>query len=294
MLTKRNFRLGLFAILLIILCYIPWFFSSLLLLPKTNCSKEHHVFCDTPKEIGLEYETVSIINADGISLESWYIPAQNSKKGIILVHGHGGSRNEGLRFATSLHNTGFNLLALSLRRNANEYASMGYHEVKDVKAAVDFLLKEKKLESVGVFGFSMGAATSILAMEADTRIKAGLFSSGYASALDITSEAAKRDFGIPYYPLIPIVLRVINLRGNMKLETVRPIEKIGNISPRPISIFHCDKDHYVDSNHAARLFAEAREPKEKWIPNCDKHEFIWNTHREEAEKRSVDFFLKNL
>ena len=84
MLTKRNFRLGLFAILLIILCYIPWFFSSLLLLPKTNCSKEHHVFCDTPKEIGLEYETVSIINADGISLESRYIPAQNSKKGIIM------------------------------------------------------------------------------------------------------------------------------------------------------------------------------------------------------------------
>lgn len=292
--AKKNIRSILILTALVVLFYIPWFFSSLILLPKTNCSKEHHVFCDTPKEIGLDFETVKVVTSDGISLHSWYIPTENSKKGIILVHGHGGSRNEGLRFARSLHNAGFHLLTLNLRRNANEFASMGYHEVKDVHAGVDFLLKEKKLESIGVFGFSMGAATSIMAMESDNRLKAGIFSSGYSSAVDVISEAAKRDFGIPYYPLIPVVVNFINLRGSMKLETVRPIDKIGNISPRPISIFHCNKDDYVDSKHAELLFSNAKEPKEKWIPVCDKHELVWNFHKEEAEKRAVDFFLKNL
>jgi len=281
-------------ILLLVICFIPWYFSSLILYPKINCSKEHHVFCETPKEMGLGFETVTISTSDKVSLESWYIPSPNSKKGIILVHGHGGSRNEGLRFATVLNKAGYNLLALNLRRNANQFASMGFHERKDIKGGVDFLLNEKKLDSIGIFGFSMGAATSIMAMKEDGRIKAGIFSSGYASALDVMSEAAKRDFGIPYYPLIPIVRSLINIRGDMQIETVRPEDRIGNISPRPIYLFHCDKDDYVDVSHFERLFKNAKEPKEKWVPACTKHEQIWNFHKEESEKRAVEFFNKNL
>ncbi|HMW06726.1 MAG TPA: alpha/beta hydrolase [Leptospiraceae bacterium] len=284
----------LLIVILLVLVYIPWFFSSMVLLPKTNCSKEHHVFCDTPSELNLKYETIKIKNQDGLELESWFIPADNSDKAILLVHGHGGSRNEGLRFAKVLNESGYNLLALSLRRNSGEFATMGFYEVNDVKAAVDFLIQEKKIKTVGIFGFSMGAATSILAMEKDNRIKAGLFSSGYASALNVLSEAANRDFGIPYYPLIPIVREVLNFRAKMKIEDVRPVDKIGNISPRPILIFHCDKDDYVDSSHAEELFKNAKEPKEKWVPACNKHEFIWNTHKEEAELRASNFFKKNL
>lgn len=290
----NNRKSILLIIILLLLLYIPWFFSSMVLMPKTNCSKEHHVFCDTPSELNLKYETVKIKNSEGIELESWFLPAENSDKAIVLVHGHGGSRNEGLRFATALNKAGFNLLALSLRRNSGEFATMGFYEVDDVKAGVDFLILEKKMKSIGIFGFSMGAATSILAMEKDDRIKVGLFSSGYASALNVLSEAAKRDFGIPYYPLIPIVREVLNFRAKIKIEDVRPVDKIGNISPRPILIFHCDKDDYVDSSHAEELFAKAKEPKEKWIPVCNKHELIWNFHKEEAELRATNFFKKNL
>ncbi len=279
---------------LLLLSYIPWYFSSLVFYPGVKCKTDHHVFCDTPKEIGLDYETVTIKTPSGLSLESWYMPAKNSTKGIIFVHGHGGSKNEGLRFAKVLNKAGFNLLALNLRRNAGSFASMGYFETEDVTSAIDFMLAEKQLDSVGLFGFSMGAATSILTMEKDKRVKAGLFSSGYASAMDVLSESAKRDFGIPYYPLIPIVQTVMNIRGDMKIESVVPEAKIGNISPRPISIFHCDKDDYVDETHAERLFSAAKEPKEKWIPVCSNHERIWNTNKEEAEKRAVAFFKKNL
>jgi len=292
---KKSHRIFILALaLLLILSYIPWYFSSLVLYPSVNCKKEHHVYCETPKEIGLDFENVTIETPSGLQLESWYMPSGNSKKGVIFVHGHGGMKNEGLRFANSLHKAGFNLLALDLRRNAGSFASMGFYESEDLISAIDFMLNEKKLESVGLFGFSMGAATSILTMEKDKRVKAGLFSSGYASAIDVMSESAKRDFGIPYFPLIPIVHQVLNLRGDMKFETIVPENKIGNISPRPICIFHCNQDNYVDISHAERLFNAAKEPKEKWIPVCTKHEQIWNTNKEEAEKRAVSFFKKNL
>ncbi|MDZ4724674.1 MAG: alpha/beta fold hydrolase [Leptospira sp.] len=290
---SHKITLGL-IVLILILSFIPWYFSSLVLYPAVNCNKDHHVFCDTPKELNLEYETVKIHTPSGLTLESWFIPAKGSKKVIIFVHGHGGSRNEGLRFAPVLNKAGFNLLALSLRRNSGSFASMGYYETSDVVSAIDYLLNEKKMDSIGLFGFSMGAATSILTMEKDKRVKAGLFSSGYASAMDVMSESAKRDFGIPYYPLIPIVQFVLNMRGSMEIETVIPEQKIGNISPRPISIFHCDHDDYVDSKHADRLFSAAKEPKEIWIPVCSRHERIWNTNKDEAEKRSVSFFKRYL
>jgi len=296
MLKKKSSRIAVIVIVLFvaIFSYVPWYFSSLVFYPPVNCTKDHHVFCTNPSELGLEYQDINFTTSDDVKLKGWYVPAKDSDKGILFVHGHGGAKTEGLRFAKALHTAGYNLFFIDLRRNHGRFASMGYYEPRDAKAAIDFLLNEKKLRSVGIFGFSMGAATSIITMADDQRIKAGLFSSGYSSALDVLSEAAKRDYGIPHFPLIPLVKLYINVRGNMDIESVRPVDKIGSISPRPIAIFHCDKDNYVDSSHAGKLFMKANEPKEKWIPVCNKHERIWNFYPEEADKRAVQFFQRNL
>jgi dienelactone hydrolase len=285
---------GLPAAVAALLVAVAWYFSSLVLYPPVHCNPDHHVYCGNPSEIGLAFEDVQIPTSDGLKMQSWYIPAERSTKAIVMVHGHGGLKNEGLRFSRALHDAGYNLLLLDLRRNSGGSATMGYLESRDVIRALDFLSTEKKNEKLGIFGFSMGAATSILSMAADQRVRAGLFSSGYASAVDVLSEAAARDYHLPYYPLFPVMLFVGDHRAHIELEAVRPVDVIGGISPRPISIFHCDKDDYVDSSHAQRLFAAAREPKEVWTPPCNRHERIWNVHREEAERRAVAFFKKNL
>ncbi|MCB1141501.1 MAG: prolyl oligopeptidase family serine peptidase [Leptospiraceae bacterium] len=268
--------------------------SGMVLYPKINCNPNFHIYCKDPLERGLQFEEVSVLTSDGLELKSWYIPGDSSKKGILLVHGHGGMRNEGLRFSKVLHDSGYNLLLLSLRRNSGSFASMGYHEVKDVQAGVQYLKEVKQLDTIGILGFSMGAATSIMAMESNQEIKAGIFSSGFSSAISVLVESAWRDFSIPRYPLFPIAEFFINLRGNMKIGEVLPLEKIGRISPRPVFIMHCDRDDFVSSIHANILFERAKEPKEIWIPSCDKHEQIWNFYPDESEKKVKNFFEKNL
>ncbi|TGL37235.1 alpha/beta hydrolase [Leptospira perdikensis] len=289
----KKFTISGLIISIILLIAIAYYFSGLVLYPKVNCNADHHVFCQGPKEVGLDFEEVEIETEDKLNLVSYWIPAKQSKATIILVHGHGGQRNEGIRFAKSLHAAGYNLLLLSLRRNHGGFASMGFHEQKDVSAAINFL-KKKGFEKIGIFGFSMGAATSIIAMADHPEIKAGIFSSGYGSAIDVLVESAKRDFGIPYYPLIPVVKLALNLRGEMDIDTVRPIDKIASISPRPIALFHCTKDDYVDYHHAEDLFAKAGEPKSLWSPDCNRHERLWNFDPKEAESRAVGFFQKYL
>ncbi|MDT8991602.1 alpha/beta fold hydrolase [Curvibacter sp. APW13] len=284
---------GLLTCLLLGLAVACWVFSSMVLLPKVNCTVQHHVYCESPAQVKLAFDEVALTTSDGVGLSAWWMPAPNAKKAIIFVHGHGGSRAEGLRFAPALHAAGYHLLAINLRRNHGQYASMGYHERKDVRAAVDWVLQQKGVEGVALMGFSMGAATSILAMAEDPRIRAGLFSSPYASTLDVLSEAAKRDFGIPYYPLIPMVGAVIDWRGNMKIADTVPEAVIGSIAPRPVMLYHCETDRTTDASHSRRLFAAAKEPKGLWVPACDKHEQIWNAFPQEAEARTAGFFNKN-
>ncbi|XDD41415.1 alpha/beta hydrolase [Leptospira sp. WS60.C2] len=278
---------------IILLFGIAYYFSGMVLYPKVRCNPDHHVYCKGPKELNLAYEEVTITTEDKLNLVSYWIPTKPSKGSILMVHGHGGQRNEGLRFAKSLHEAGYNLLLLSLRRNHGGYATMGGLEQKDVNAALQFLLVKGETK-IGIFGFSMGSATSIIAMANHPEIKAGLFSSGYASAMDVLIESAKRDFGIPYYPLIPVVKLVLDLRSGIDMDSVRPIDSIANIHPRPIAIFHCQMDDYVDYHHATDLYARAKDPKRLWAPECKKHEQIWNFNPKGAEKRSVDFFTMYL
>lgn len=296
MLRSRVFKsiVAVFLVFSGLLFAGAWYFSSLILYPPVECKKEHHVYCSTPGELGLSYEDVAIPTSDGLTMRSWYIPAAGSTRAIIVVHGHGGMKNEGLRFAKALNGAGYNLLLLDLRRNSGGSATMGYLESKDVINAVDFLEKERKQTKIGIFGFSMGAATSILAMSRENRILAGLFSSGYTSVMDELRDAASRDYHLPYFPLLPLVRFLTDHRAGIKLEEVRPIDVIASISPRPLQIFHCDRDDYVDSSHGRRLFEKAGEPRDLWLASCARHERVWNEHPEESEKRAVDFFQKYL
>ncbi len=292
--SKARFFLISVAVVALLLLGAGWYFSSLVLYPGVHCRKDHHVYCGTPEELGLKFEDVVIPTADGLPMKSWYVPAQGSQKAIVMVHGHGGMKNEGLRYAKALHAAGYNLLLLDLRRNDGASATMGYLESRDVLNAVGFLEKDRGQKKIGVFGFSMGAATSILSMANDSRIQAGIFSSGYASAVDELTEAAARDYHLPYYPLFPIVLFIIDHRAGIVLEDVRPEAVIGSISPRPVAIFHCDRDDYVEPSHAKRLMAAAHDPKSLWLAPCANHEHIWNDNSAEAEKRAVEFFRANL
>ena len=125
-------------------------------------------------------------------------------------------------------------------------------------------------------------------------MQAGLFSSPYASAIDVLSEAAWRSFSLPYYPLFPLVEALVDWRGDMSLASVQPETQIARIAPRPLALWHCAHDATTDAGHSRRLFARAAEPRQLWIPDCIGHERLWNSAPGEAERRAVEFFTRAL
>jgi uncharacterized protein len=298
---KSIVRLGIIVILVLVVVALlgaSWVFSSMLIHPGYKCDPDHYVYCGDPSEQKIRFENVSFTTRDGVTLNGWFMPSVvPGTRAIVMVHGHGGGRHEGMRYAKMLTEAGFSLLAFDLRvfsASDKAFSSMGYYEKLDVIAAVDFMVKAKKISSVGVFGTSLGASTAVLAMAEDTRIKSGLFNSGYSNVADVLAQVGKRDYGLPRFPLIPLVMRLAGLRTGADMDAINAEDKIGSIAPRPVFIMHCTADDFVPYSHGERMFKAAKEPKEMWSPECTRHVREWNQFRTESERHVREFFQRTL
>ena len=292
----------LFILFLVSCIYLSsaWYFSTqILMLPITECKVERFVFCGEPSEQDLAFEDVTFKTSDGLTLPAWYMPASdnNTHKAVLLVHGRTADRTEGMRYAKAIVAAGFNVLAIDMRhprQHPDIISTMSYHEKKDVIAALDYLTNDKGITSIGVMGFSMGAATSIIVMAKDPRIKAGIFSGSYANSMDVLAEQAQVLYGLPRYPLMPMVAKFFAWRGDLDIDEINPDKYIAQISPRPVYIMHGTADKTVDFNHGQRLFEAAKEPKQFWKAENGEHTRLWQLDNEKADTSVTEFFGRYL
>ncbi|GAA6173483.1 alpha/beta hydrolase [Colwellia sp. KU-HH00111] len=295
----------------VLLCAAGWHFSSVILhLGINECDQEHYVFCGDPSTQNIEFENVSFTSSDGLTLPGWYMASSdthlatnvtnnvsNNDKAILLVHGRGANRTEGMRYAKPLLAAGYHVLAFDMRhprQDPNILSTMSFHERKDVTAALDFLENKKNIKQIGLMGFSMGAATGIIVMAKDPRVKVGVFSGGYANGMDVLAEQGKKLHGLPRYPLMPVVEKLFEWRGDADADEINPESYIGQISPRPIYIMHGTADQTVDFSHGQRLFAAANEPKQFWQAEGGRHTRLWQHDKDKAESSVVEFFNRYL
>ena len=276
---------------------VAWILSSNIMHPTFVCSEEHFIYCGDPSQLDLSFEEISIQVDDGHTLSGWYIPAEASDKAVIFIHGHGADRHEGMRWFKAVHQAGFNILAFDLRnqgKSAKSFSTMGYFEKRDVIRALDYLQQQKQIESIGIFGTSMGAATSIMGMVDDSRIAAGVFEAGWANLDDLYSEIIEQHMGLPSYPLLPLTTWMLEQRTGMEMAKLNPEDMLADIAPRPVFIIHCSGDNLIGFSHGERNYAAAKKPKEFWKSPCQMHARAWQSDPEYIEQRVTNYFTKYL
>ena len=276
---------------------VAWILSSNIMHPTFVCSEEHFIYCGDPSQLNLSFEDISIQVGDGHTLSGWYIPAEASDKAVIFIHGHGADRHEGMRWFKAVHQAGFNILAFDLRnqgKSAKSFSTMGYFEKRDVIRALDYLQQQKQIESIGIFGTSMGAATSIMAMVDDSRIAAGVFEAGWANLDDLYSEIIEQHMGLPSYPLLPLTTWMLEQRTGMEMAKLNPEDMLADIAPRPVFIIHCSGDNLIGFSHGERNYAAAKKPKEFWKSPCQMHARARQSDPEYIEQRVTNYFTKYL
>jgi len=292
---KKVIRSAAIAILVLLCAYFG--ISSYMASALTNLDRIP--ITENPSSFGLNYEAISFPSrADGLALKGWYIRGGEEQSAIIMVHGAEGNRASGskLDLARDLVAKGYNVLMFDLRGHGESegaHLSAGYYERRDLLGAVDYL-KNRGAESIGVLGFSLGAAIAILTAAEEPDISALVSDSSFADLAEITNREAKERSGLPGW-FTPGFILMNRVMYGVNLEAVKPVDAVTKIAPRPVFFIHGAADDFVPVAHVYRLYEASHNPSNLlWVVPEAKHVESYNVAPLQYVEKVIAFLDKAL
>jgi alpha-beta hydrolase superfamily lysophospholipase len=121
----------------------------------------------TPIDREMPFDTWTIPVEPSVSLEAWSIRVPQPKGTVVLFHGYADRKASTLAEAMIFRSEGWETILVDLRGSggsSGETTSIGFHEARDVEAAVRFVRSQSPGRPLVVWGASMGAAASLRAV----------------------------------------------------------------------------------------------------------------------------------
>ncbi|MCY4639272.1 MAG: alpha/beta fold hydrolase [Chloroflexi bacterium] len=237
---------------------------------------------DHPARHGVIAEDVEFRSRGGdVMLSGWYLggdPAaipgdDRAPPAVVFVHGLNSVRSAhgAVELAARLVDLGYAVLLFDLRGHGSSGdapVSGGYFERWDVLGAYDYLVDERGHApgDVGVIGFSMGAASAILAAAIEPGIAAIVADSPYASATELLAREAARETPLPGW-LTPVFIPATELLADLvygidvgALEPQRVVARLAY----PLLVIHSAADRRIPVGHGERVAKAARAGTVLW------------------------------
>lgn len=253
---------------------------------------------DTPDDLKLEFESVTVTNPDGMELAGWFIPGENDAV-IIMQHGYKSTRSELLNEAEMMHRHGYNVLVTSIRahdESEGELITLGVYEVQDMEAWYQYLLTRAEIdpEKIGILGNSYGGMLAIQFASQNEHIKAVVANSAFSSMQDTVATSVKHFTGLSEFPFVPLIVFWAEQQTGIKIEEINATEWIQLISPRPVFLMQGGRDTVISPASGERLYNAAGEPKELWFDEKLGHVEFDTRRTFEYENRVTAFFDRYL
>jgi dipeptidyl aminopeptidase/acylaminoacyl peptidase len=249
----------------------------------------------TPAEFGIKFTDIAFLSTDGLALRGWWLESDQSRSVIIMVHGSDINRADPsikmLDIAAQLVSHGNNVLMFDLRghgESAGGHVSAGYFEKRDVLGAVNYA-RQMGMNEIGVLGYSMGAASSLMAAAESPDIIAVVADSSYADLEEIINYQFSRRSSLPRF-FIPIILFMDKTFYGIDFKTVKPVESVKSTAC-PVFIIVGGQDDTVTTDQAQRLFQASRNTQSQlWIVPEAKHTGSYIARPQEYIERVEAFF----
>ena len=233
---------------------------------------------------GIDFQAVELVTEDNVRLSAWYTPPQNGAV-ILVAHGYGDKRTE--HYYTLFASHGYGVIAWDFRAHGTSeggFSSLGYYEVLDAKAALDFALAQPGVEHVGAWGGSMGAVTMIRATARYPEIEALVGDSPFATLED------EMELRVPFPVMRSLIRFFAERQSGVSVSSVRPVDDIARISPRPVFLIQGMSDRMVPLDSAERLYEAAGEPRQLWTENDVPHLNMYAFYKTRYTRRVIKFF----
>ena len=260
---KTRYRLPIMVAWILFYAAIayPYFLSYMQIHPPRRIG-----LSDPGRALRLDYSTVSWRSFDDTTLRGWFVPAGHSERTAIVCHGVMDTKSGMMPFVQALHEGGYNVLAFDMRGHGESdrwTVTYGAHESRDIIAGVDYLESAHPVSAkhvVGV-GWSVGAASLILAAARDPRIEALHIAAPYASTSDMARHIGEQ---------IPALLRAWSYYGGLTIGSFETgtnlfrfntTEAVARITPRSVMIVHGTQDGVVPFGQGEKVFGAAENPK---------------------------------
>jgi len=267
--------------------FAPLVIGSLIHRVKIGNAADLGYYADLP------IESVAFETEDGLTISGWFLPEEGSDAAVVICHGSGANKGNFIGFLTVLHTQGYSGLIFDARGHGDSdghTSTFGLFETADVRAAVDWLKRERPSRAHHIFGLgsSMGAMTLVRAAAQDERIEAVVLDSCFASAPLLGHQHGER---LPVLGpvLADLVLASMSLHAGGSMWEVDGVQAIAELSPRPVLLIHGEDDFVIPPDNMDKLYEAAREPKYKWL-GPGLHSNILTADFATYQRRVRDFF----
>jgi fermentation-respiration switch protein FrsA (DUF1100 family) len=200
----------------------------------------------TPEELGLDYEDVVFKSKDGLALNGWWVPADDSRFTVLFCHGNGGNIMHRLDSINLLNKLGLSCFIF-------DYRGYGKSEGKpseegtylDARAAYKWLTKRKNIHAdrIIIAGRSLGGSVA-------ARLATKVRPRGLVIESSFTSYA---DMGARFYPYMPV-----RWFARFSYPTLNYVKEIHC----PVLFVHSRNDEVVPFEFGLELYEAANEPKD--------------------------------
>jgi|TARA_B110001454_G_scaffold33192_1_gene32539 uncharacterized protein len=274
-------------------------FSACLLLSLSGCSNLTSLFfypqqqyVRTPADINVAYEEIKTVTADGVEINSWFLPAslseeanQQSDESPVVLFLHGNAENISTHIGSVywLPEKGINVLLMDYRGYGSSQGEPYVPAIfQDVESTLIWLRARFPERKIFILGQSIGSAiatTSMALFQHEYQLSGLILDASFTGYRDIAQEVTGRHV---------ITWLVWPLTWLLPTQW-DPKEVIADISPSPILMFHSEKDPVLPYELGFELYTAAQEPKQ-WQTSEGGH--IQTFNFEQYRDILVDFLTQ--
>ncbi|MFW9924051.1 MAG: alpha/beta hydrolase [Candidatus Thorarchaeota archaeon] len=233
---------------------------------NTMLHPDHELMTFYPNDLGMTYENVTITTSDSLELKGWYIEPidsinPNSNTTIIVLHGATHSKTWMLdHYGDGFYQLGYRLLFFDSRNRGESPdtdlgLTWGIDEVKDVRAAVDFIKGQAEVNSsrVVLFAESQGAATILFYTAQYNDVSSIIADSSWAYGDKMIKQAYPMRSGFPWVIFGQITIKMMESHYGFTFADISPAAVVSDILV-PTYIIHGNADLDIDPEDSTTLY----------------------------------------
>lgn len=231
----------------------------------------------TPADVGLDFERVTLTASDGVRVVAWYVPRESARATVLYLHGNAGNIADRVGVLRIFHDLGYRSLILDYRGYGESDGSPSEEGTYlDAVAAFDHLVEQRSIPAkhIVIIGRSLGGG---IATELATRRTPG--------ALVIDSSFTRiADVGKRMFPFLPV-----NFIVTIEYDSAAKVKKL----TCPKLFFHATDDSLIPIEIGKALFEAAAEPKQ-FIETPGEHNTGGFDHSPEYARRLAEFIHRTI